>query len=101
MASNKFLVLNKCFHEGELYNPGDIVTLKNPKTATRHFKPYKTGDESELDNLREQCFEKGLVFEPAWGVDRLRELLGMEPPAHLVWKRGGRKVKNVKDALEK
>jgi hypothetical protein len=97
--NKRYVVLNKCWYQGELYKPGQVVVLEG-KDIPRHFEPYKQGADSELDELREQCFAEGHVFEPQWGVDRLKELLGIAPPVEQVWRRGGTKVKSVEDAVE-
>ena len=99
--SGRFIVLNKCFHQGELYHPGQIVTLADASKASRHFEPYKPNQDSELDKLREQAYKEGHIVERAWGVDRLKEALGLEPPAHQKWLKGGAKVEKLDDVLKK
>ena len=97
MAASKYVVLNRCFHEGELRHPGQIVELKDTKNVPRHFEPYKSGKESELDELRERCAKEGYYFEPGWGIDRLKELLGLELSPQKMWTSGKRKAEEQEE----
>lgn len=77
----KYVCINKCWFECELYKPGQIVNFKKGVEPPRHFELLK--GESTLDKLRAEAQEKNYYLEPGWGVDKLRELLGYELPHHV------------------
>ena len=77
----KYTVLNKCYFRDNIYMPGEVVSFDDEKAPSRHFQAFRPGNNSTIEKLRKQCQEKKLFFETSWGVDRLRELLGIRTPA--------------------
>ena len=75
----KYVCVNKCYHNCELYSPGQVTSFDKNADVPRHFEKASRED-STLDKLRDECNDAGLYYEPDWGIDRLFELLGRESP---------------------
>lgn len=76
----KYLCVNTCYVFDEIHYVGKVYEFEEGTELPRHFEPYS--EDASLFQLRKEAAKAGLYFEPAWGIDRLEELVGKRPPPH-------------------